>query len=186
MKRSTLVSIGLCLTLIAAFLAGRASVRVPERRLVHERPAHRDTVVPYWPVETLDDRGVLRVMYAPERMQPEWVRLRGIYLPQPGEPMHDAAIASLAGMIEGSAVALDFGGDLVQRDESGRLFAYAWANTGGTDYCLNVELVRLGMARYVPSESGTLDVELEQAEQKARDAHRGIWGDEEAARHGGG
>lgn len=185
MKRLTLVLVGLGLAFVAAFLAGRASVRMPERRLVQERPAHRDAVVSYWPVETLDDRGGLRVMYAPDRMQPEWVRLRGIYLPQPGEPMHDVAIASLAGMIEGSAVALDFDGDQVRRDESGRLFAYAWANTGGTDFCLNVELVRLGMARYVPSESGTLDQELEQAEQKAREAQRGIWGEGEATRHGG-
>ncbi|MBX3413674.1 MAG: thermonuclease family protein [Pirellulales bacterium] len=185
MNRSTLAGLGICLALVTSFFIGRASVRFPERRLMSERAAHRETIVAYWPVETLDERGTLRVMYAPERMQPEWVRLRGIYLPQPGEPMHDEAITSLASMIEGVAIALDFDGQEVQRDEAGRLFAYAWANTGGTDFCLNVELVRLGMARHVPSESGALTDELQQAERKAREARRGIWGQNEAVRHGG-
>jgi endonuclease YncB( thermonuclease family) len=165
--------------------AGRASVQVPERRLMQERPSHRETIIPYWPVETVDDHGMLQIMYAPERMQPETVGLRGIYLPQPGEPQHDAALASLIGMVEGSAVALDFGGTQVKRDGAGRLLVFAWADSGGTEFCLNVELVRLGLARVVPGDAGALSEELQAAEQKAREAKRGLWAQEPSPRQGG-
>lgn len=172
-------------TLVLGFFVGRASVAVPERRLMQERPAHRETIVPYWPVKTVDDRGTLQVMYAPEQMQLEGVRLRGVYLPQPGEPLYEDALASLAGMVEGSAIALDFDGPLVKRDGSGRLLAYVWANIGGTDFCLNVELVRLGMARYVESDAGSLDKDLQYAERKAREAGRGIWASDTPPSEGG-
>lgn len=63
--------------------------------------------------------------------------------------------------------------DRERTDHYGRFLAYVWVD----DQMLNEELLRAGMAKFLPQYpySSSMKTRFRQAEQEAKDARRGIW-----------
>ena len=86
------------------------------------------------------------------------------------EPLAVTARQTLAALSQYRLVRLV--GDRQDRDRYGRLLRYAYSG----DTCLNLELVRLGLAVAFPVRPNLrFQSDFEQAESEARQAHRGIW-----------
>jgi len=110
----------------------------------------------------------------------ERVRYIGIDAP---ELAHDGLAAARGGeaatrlnraLLAGRRVRLEF--DLERRDRYGRLLAYVWL--GGT--LINAEMVRRGYARVLTIPPNVRYQRwFEAAEAEAREARRGLWGDDE-------
>ena len=109
------------------------------------------------------------------------VRLQGIDTPEtvregtPVEPWGPEASQFTKVFVEraGGRLWLKFGRERI--DDYGRFLAFAWHG----EEMLNEELVRAGLARARLDYrySGTMKRRLQQAEQEAKAAHRGIWSD---------
>lgn len=112
-------------------------------------------------------------------MDKESVRLLGIDAPEvarAGKPsMHfgDQAKAYLAGRLSGKPITLKFDGT-EQRDQYGRMLAYIYLNDSE---CVNVALVRDGMAYAHRNYPNALQGTLEQTETQARAKDIGLWRD---------
>jgi len=121
-----------------------------------------DTII----VDTKEDTGVR-------------VRLIGIDAPEIGEPGGDEATEYVEALIPaGDTVFLEIGNP--EQDRFGRTRAYvwgAWQDTGmASSSMLNARLLQAGQARVMTIEAGTWDDLFKELEAEAKDAGRGIWG----------
>ncbi len=86
------------------------------------------------------------------------------------EPLAVAARQTLASLIQYRLVRLV--GDRQDQDRYGRLLRYAYSG----DSCLNLEMVRLGLAVAFPVRPNLLfQAEFERAEAEAQQSQRGVW-----------
>lgn len=107
------------------------------------------------------------------------VRLLGVDTPEtkregtPIQPWGPEAHAYTERLVEGRAVRLQF--DKERHDKYGRVLAYVYAD----DTFLNEELLRAGLGRAILNHpySDAMKRRFRKAEQEARQAHRGIWGE---------
>lgn len=100
------------------------------------------------------------------------VRIAEIDAPEAGQPYGERARAALAGLVEGRVVRIDE----VDSDRYGRVVAHVAAN--GFD--VGAELVRRGAARVYRSYATS--AALDEIENEARSARRGLWALSEAER----
>jgi micrococcal nuclease len=105
----------------------------------------------------------------------EHVRYIGIDAPEtdPQEPLAGEATTVNRDLVEGKIVRLEV--DTSETDRYGRLLRYVWVD----DVMVNLELVRRGLAEakaYPPDTR--YQALLEAAETEARQAGRGMWGEE--------
>ncbi len=104
----------------------------------------------------------------------EHVRYIGIDAPEmdPPEPFGSAAAAANRELVQDKVVRLET--DTSETDRYGRLLRYVWVG----DQLINLELVRLGLAeaKSYPPDTRYQDL-LDAAENEARQAGRGMWGD---------
>jgi len=96
----------------------------------------------------------------------ERVRLHGIDAPERAQPHGSAAGAALASLIEGREVRVE----VVDRDNYGRLVGRIWVD----DLDVNLAMVRDGHAWWYEYYAKDRH-DLEQAEDAARRAQRGLW-----------
>ncbi|MFZ5832119.1 MAG: thermonuclease family protein [Planctomycetota bacterium] len=114
------------------------------------------------------------------------VRLIGIDAPEsvkpnyPVEPWGPEAAEFTRQFLATGPVRLSFDGD--RTDQYGRTLAYVWVG----EQMLNEELLRAGLARYVPQYrySAAMKHAFAAAETEARTARRGIWSQSPAASRG--
>lgn len=103
------------------------------------------------------------------------VRYIGIDAPEmdPPQPYAAAATEANRALVSGKAVRLEM--DTSATDRYGRLLRYVWVD----DKMVNLELVRLGLAeaKSYPPDTRYQDL-LDAAENEARLAGRGIWGEQ--------
>ena len=105
------------------------------------------------------------------------IRLLGADTPEtvhpkkPVEPWGPEASDFTHSLVDGREVRLTF--DRERVDQYGRFLAYVWVD----DQLLNEELLREGLAKFLPQYpySSEMKRRFRQAEQEAKDAHRGIW-----------
>ena len=105
------------------------------------------------------------------------IRLLGADTPEtvhphkPVEPWGPEASDFTHSLVDGREVRLTF--DRERTDRYGRFLAYVWID----DQLLNETLLRAGLAKFLPDYpySSTMKTRFRQAEQEAKDAHRGIW-----------
>lgn len=111
------------------------------------------------------------------------VRLAGVDCPEtpkvnhktgvvnkPGQPFGEEAQLYTDSIVRGKAVRVD----IYDIDQYQRLLAYVFTDDG---YNLNLELIRAGLAEiYIGGEYGPYKRELEEAEEEAKSAGRGMWG----------
>ncbi len=101
----------------------------------------------------------------------ESIRLIGFDAPESGEPFSDEATRALAALVGDREVELEF--DVDRRDQYDRLLAYLWV--GST--LVNAEMLRAGLATLYTVPPNVAHVEtLQQAQDEAHGAGRGIWG----------
>ncbi|RZN33708.1 MAG: hypothetical protein EFT35_10260 [Methanophagales archaeon ANME-1-THS] len=100
----------------------------------------------------------------------EQVRLLGINSPEQGHPYYEEARTRLKELIEGKTVRLER--DVEDKDQYGRLLRYIYCD----DTMVNVEMVRGGYANvYISPPNTKYSNKFEEAEQEAKNAHRGLW-----------
>jgi len=101
-------------------------------------------------------------------------RLIGVDAPEKGEKRSEQAKRFLARAIEGKEVRLAF--DEQTHDRFGRLLVYVYARGKPGEDCLNVQLLREGLAKLylVPPNLGRAP-QLRQAQKEAVLGRRGIW-----------
>jgi endonuclease YncB( thermonuclease family) len=98
------------------------------------------------------------------------IRMIGINSPEIGEPCSLEAKEKLEEMIIGKEIRLEK--DVTEKDEYGRLLRYVYVD----NLFINVEMVRLGLARFEEIEPNIKYSELFlEIENKARKAKRCIW-----------
>jgi len=98
------------------------------------------------------------------------IRMIGINSPEIGEPCSLEAKEKLKEMVIGKEVR--FEKDITEKDEYGRLLRYVYVD----NLFINVEMIRLGLARFEEIEPNTKYSELFlDLENKARKAKRCIW-----------
>lgn len=107
------------------------------------------------------------------------VRLLGVDTPEtkregtPIQPWGPEAHAFTERFAEGKSIRLQF--DKERHDKYGRILAYVYAE----EKLLNEELLRAGLGRAILNHpySDAMKRRFRKAEQEARQAHRGIWGE---------
>lgn len=124
------------------------------------------------PVVFVADGDTVRVDYRGKR---EWVRLLRIDTPERDEDGYGEARSALLRMVEGREVTLAFEKPGVEeRDVHGRILAYLFRDGKN----LNVEMVRAGWSPFwTRYGKGRFAKEFRRAEEEARKAGRGLWGE---------
>ncbi|HWH24214.1 MAG TPA: thermonuclease family protein [Candidatus Limnocylindria bacterium] len=96
---------------------------------------------------------------------------------RPVEWMGREATAANRQLVDGKSVVLE--SDVSETDRFGRLLRYVWLHEGDEWLLVNLELVRLGFAQvYTYPPDVRYDELLREAQREAREAGRGLWGDE--------
>ncbi|QJT08898.1 thermonuclease family protein [Oceanidesulfovibrio marinus] len=102
------------------------------------------------------------------------VRLLGIDCPEKNQEWGDAAKAFTTARIQGKDVRLEF--DTPYHDKYSRNLCYVWYKENGGWTCLNVALIRAGLAVPFRSRSNIrLQPKILAAQQQAREARAGFW-----------
>lgn len=102
------------------------------------------------------------------------VRLLGIDCPERHQEWGDAAKAFTSSHVQGKNVRLEF--DTPHHDTYSRNLCYVWYQENGRWTCLNLALVRAGLAVPFRSRSNIrLQPEILAARQQAREARAGFW-----------
>lgn len=102
------------------------------------------------------------------------VRLLGIDCPEMNQEWGKAAREFVAARILGKQVRLDF--DHPRQDDYDRNLCYLWYEADGAWTCLNIELVRAGLAvPYRKRSSIRLQQDILRARQEAQNAQNGFW-----------
>lgn len=101
----------------------------------------------------------------------EIIRLRGIDAPESTQSLGKDASNFLKAQLQTTIYAR-----VVERDQYGRLAAWLYQKSNGSRRwtCLNVELVRAGLA-YAYRDHGGRHRSIITAEREAKDARRGVW-----------
>ena len=105
------------------------------------------------------------------------IRLRGIDAPEAGHPIGHRATKYLTSLIRGGVIYAQ----IVDTDQYGRSVAWIYRYPNDVSYCLNVEMVRAGLAYAYRGYGGEHPL-ITNAERSAKKARRGVW---QAGRFGG-
>ncbi|MFW5733764.1 MAG: thermonuclease family protein [Oceanidesulfovibrio sp.] len=129
-------------------------------------------------VEVIDGDSVL--VLAEGLLAP--VRLLGIDCPEMDQEWGEAARKFTAEHVLGREVRLEF--DNPRRDNYHRNLCYLWYRQDGGWACLNLELVRAGLAvPYRPRSSIRMQPEILEAQEDALNANAGFWDQGGLQRH---
>ena len=100
----------------------------------------------------------------------EDVRLLGINTPERGQPYYDEATDRLTELIWGKTITLEK--DVTDKDQYGRLLRHVFLGNSH----INLIMVKEGFANvYIVSPNLKYENELEQAQEYAKNAQKGIW-----------
>jgi endonuclease YncB( thermonuclease family) len=112
---------------------------------------------------------VVTVQLAGEQRQ---LRLIGVFTPAAGTE-EDAARAYLWNLLRGERVFVEYEADWPLKDREGRYWAYVYRAPDGL--FVNLELIRLGLARLSAPEPFEFKAVFEVYEDHARRAEKGLW-----------
>lgn len=122
-------------------------------------------------VDVIDVRAgnVLVVQLAGEQ---RLVRLIGVFAPAAGSE-EDAARAYLWNLLRGERVYVEYEADWPLKDREGRCWAYVYRAPDGL--FVNLELIRLGLARLSAPQPFEFQAAFDSYENHARRAEKGLW-----------
>ncbi len=167
---TTRITLGLLAAVFVGFAVGRMTITRPAYAEVETdaRP------VPTWPVLSVDDGDMFNFKYRPPVPMEMRARLLNVDTPNRDDQAgHKAAREALASMVYGKDVRIEFEKPGKPRAlRGGLLLVYAFVG----DKCVNVELVRQGMSKYITRfGEGRLAEPFKAAEAEAKAAQRGVW-----------
>lgn len=140
---------------LTLFVAYRAAVASEKSTVQVERVIDGDTVVLVW------------------REGRVHCRLIGIDAPERGKPFGKESTEYVRGWLEGKSARISFDGDYPTFDRYNRLLAYLYADEGRV--MVNLELVKKGLARYLPGYPTNFKADFISAEANARAKKIGVW-----------
>ena len=105
------------------------------------------------------------------------VRLAGLAVPKRDEPWGREAREVLSSLVSGRTVQLSYGGDMRDRYDRALAQIHTLGADGNEDLWVQLELVRLGLARVYTWPEEQIDAQsLYSVEREARSKGRGVWG----------